>query len=77
MEKLTVSEVIDLLRAEGSGQLADCFSWYAILHAQVCAHVCMCDNYMLSQRITLTELHWLRYLKIQALNTFNRAKDAH
>ena len=58
MEKLTVSEVTDLLRAEG---IPDSFltvlagmSYY--MHKFVHMYVRMCDNYI-SQRITLMEFH--------------------
>ena len=65
MEKLTVSKVTDLLCAECNPD-----SLLTVLAGMLyCMHkfVCMCDNYMLSQRITLTELHWLRYLKISKI----------
>ena len=66
MEKLTVSEVTDLLRAEGipDSLLTVLAGMLYCMHKFVHMYIYMCDNYILSQRITLTELHWLRYLKI-------------
>ena len=66
MEKLTVSEVTDLLRAEGipDSLLTVLAGMLYCMHKFVHMYVYMCDNYILSQGITLTELHWLHYLMI-------------
>ena len=58
MEKLTVSEVTDLLRAEDIPH--SLLTVLAGIQHTACTSLCtcMCDYYMLSQRITLMALHW-------------------
>ena len=60
MEKLTVSEVTDLLRAEGiPDSFLSILAGMSLLHAQVCAHVHR-HSYIIIiflQRTTLMESH--------------------
>ena len=58
MEKLTVSEVTDLLRAEGiPDSFLSILAGMSLLHAQVCAHVHSHIIITFLQRTTLMELH--------------------
>ena len=64
-----MSKVTDLLCAEciPDNLLTVLAGMLYCMHKFVHMYVYMCDNYMLSQRITLTELHCLRYLKISKI----------
>ena len=65
MEKLTVFEVTDSLRAEGiPGSLLTVLTGMLNTACTVCTYMYMCDNYILPQRIILMALRWLLYMKI-------------